>query len=262
MDCWILYDQCDLGKNRFFAERLREYASDCGFDARIVTSEMLPDGCPDAVVSRTRDWSLTCRLESLGAKVFNPSSVSRICNDKSETYRFAESLGIPILARSLPGEPLPPGPPWVVKSRTGHGGTEVFLARNPPEIGRIAGSMGSPCLIQEMAPVPGRDMRAYVLNGKVIQCVMRSSDRDFRANHGLGGRAELCGTPETAERIVGKVCGALGPCFVGVDFLFGEDGKMFLNEIEDVVGTRMLYELTDLDPARILIDDVHSKMSL
>jgi len=105
-------------------------------------------------------------------------------------------------------------------------------------------------------------MRAYVLDGEIISCVMRSSDKDFRANHSLGGRAELCRPSEECRRIVSKMSEALGPCFVGIDFVFGEEGKAFLNEVEDVVGTRMLYELTGLDPAAILVDNVHSKMSL
>jgi glutathione synthase/RimK-type ligase-like ATP-grasp enzyme len=52
------------------------------------------------------------------------------------------------------------------------------------------------------------------------------------------------------------------PDFIGVDFVFG-DGNVYLNEIEDVVGTRMLYSLTELDPARMYMEYIaHSKMSL
>ena len=134
------------------------------------------------------------------------------------------------------------------------------MAHDEEELDYLCGGMADP-LIQEVASVTGRDMRAYVLDGEVIACVMRSSDRDFRANFSLGGRAELCEPPEECLGIVERIVGRLAPTFVGVDFTFG-DGCVYLNEIEDVVGTRMLYLLTDLDPARLLMESVHSKSSL
>ena len=260
MRCWILYDTVDLEKNGFFAERLRTCGEALGMDTRIVTTDSVPDEVPDIVVSRQRDWELSRTLESEGAMVFNGSEVCRICNDKMKTYMVAGSLGIPYLAFSLPGGDLPPGPPWVVKSRSGHGGSQVSMAHDMEELEDLCGGMDDP-LVQEVAPVVGRDMRAYVLDGEVIACVMRSSDRDFRANFSLGGRAELCEPPEECLGIIERIIGRLAPTFVGVDFTFG-DGCVYLNEIEDVVGTRMLYSLTDLDPARLLMESVHSKSSL
>ncbi len=262
MECWILYDPSDLERNRFFAQRLRDSGAALGMDTRIVTSDSLPEHTPDAVVSRTRDWTLSEALESRGARVFNPSSVSRVCNDKLATYRLARCLGIPFLDVSVPGEDPPAGPPWVVKSRHGHGGGQVFMARDRAELDSLCERLGDSAIIQSCAPVLGRDMRAYVLDGEVLACVMRSSDTDFRANRGLGGRAELCEPPDGCLDILRGIVGELEPALAGIDFVFGENGKAFLNEVEDVVGTRMLYELTDLDPAALLMGCVHSKMSL
>ena len=258
--CWIIYDIEDVAKNGFFAERLRLSGESLGMDTSVVTTDSLPEDVPDVVVSRQRNWTLSRRLESEGALVVNGSEVCRICNDKLETYRMAESLGIPYLRCSLPGDDLPPGPPWIVKSRSGHGGKQVSIAKDPDDLesqcGRIADA-----LIQEVAPVLGRDMRAYVLDGEIIACVMRSSETDFRANFSLGGKAELCEPPEECIGIIQKIAGRLTPTFVGVDFTFGDD-CVYLNEVEDVVGTRMLYSLTNLDPARILMENIHSKSSL
>ena len=61
--------------------------------------------------------------------------------------------------------------------------------------------------------------------------------------------------------IIRRILPELLPDFVGIDFVFGREG-VYLNEIEDVVGTRMLYELTDLDPARMYMEYIaQSKMS-
>lgn len=228
-------------------------------DCRIITTDSM-DGFPDVVVSRMRDHKTSEMLERGGAKVFNSSRVCRICNDKLETYRFAESLGIRVLPYSLPDGDLPEGPPWVVKSRSGHGGTQVMLANDRMDLDAVVASIPDP-LVQKMARTPGRDLRVYVLDGEVMAGVMRSSDTDFRANHGLGGKAELCDVPEACMDVVEKVVSGLRPTLVGVDFVFDDDVPL-LNEVEDVVGTRMLYELTDLDPAHLLMESVQSKSSL
>ena len=259
MECWILYDRSDLECNRFFAESLVRYGTDLGMDTRIVTTDSM-SGTPDLVVSRMRDWHISAGLESRGAVVVNGSRVCRVCNDKLETYRTADRLGIPHLPVSLPGERPPAGPPWVVKSRSGHGGSQVLMVGDEEGLIEATSVMDDP-LVQEVAPVLGRDMRAYILDGEVLACVMRSSDTDFRANFSLGGKASLCEPPDGCMDAIMRICRELEPAFVGVDFVFGGDG-VYLNEIEDVVGTRMLYSLTDLDPARLLMECAHSKMSL
>lgn len=260
-ECWILYDRCDLEHNRFFADSLVGAGRRRGLRTYVVTTDDIPRELPDIVVNRGRDWELASRLEDSGVTVVSPSDVSRVCLDKLETYRFAETAGIPFMPVSLPGEDLPPGPPWVVKSRIGHGGSEVRMACTEDEVGSICRCMeGRLPLVQSMAD-RGRDMRAYVLGGRILACVMRSSSKDFRANHSLGGNACVCEPSDDVVKIVEKVCQRLRPDFVGVDFVFS-DGRPVLNEIEDPVGTRMLYELTDLDPADLLMEFVYSKISL
>ena len=263
-DCWILYDKGDLEVNRFFADRLRQCGEAAGLECSIVTTEeMDPEYAPDIVISRTRDHEATSLLEDYGSTVYNRSSVSRVCNDKSLTYSFARNLGIPFLPYSLDLRELPPGPPWVVKSCIGHGGSEVFQADSENDVRRLFSDLqGRKPLVQQMAPVHGRDMRIYVLGGKIIASVLRSSDTDFRANFKLGGKAEIVEPPEEAVDIVRRILPELMPDFVGIDFVFGRE-RVYLNEIEDVVGTRMLYSLTDLDPALIYMECVtHSKISL
>ena len=263
MRCWILYEESDLQGNRFFAERLRDAGCSLGLDCSVVTVGGVDwDNVPEVVVSRIRDSDITSQLEDCGSTVFNRSSVCRICNDKASTYSFARSLGVPILPYSFPGNQLPTGPPWVVKSCIGHGGTEVFRADSKEDVDRICASMdGRRPIIQQFASVPGRDMRVYVMGGRIIASVMRSSDTDFRANFKLGGKAELVEAPDQAKAAVKRIVPELMADFIGIDFVFG-DGEVYLNEIEDVVGTRMLYSLTDLDPARMYMEYIHSKISL
>ena len=47
--------------------------------------------------------------------------------------------------------------------------------------------------------------------------------------------------------------------FVGVDFI-RDEGKWILNEIEDVVGSRMLYKTANLDVAELYLQHVAKQM--
>ena len=68
--------------------------------------------------------------------------------------------------------------------------------------------------------------------------------------------------PDQVIRMVKRIVPELMADFIGIDFVFG-DGQVYLNEIEDVVGTRMLYSLTGMDPARMYMEYIaHSKISL
>jgi glutathione synthase/RimK-type ligase-like ATP-grasp enzyme len=262
--CWILYDKADLDSNRFFAERLKASGDDLGLECSIVpVDEIDYDDAPEIVISRIRDSDILSQLEDYGSTVYNRSSVCRICNDKAYTYSFAKSLGVPFLPYAFPGGVLPKGPPWVVKSSIGHGGTEVFKADSVHEVESLCKDLeGRRPIIQEFASDPGKDLRVYVLGGRIIASVLRSSETDFRANFKLGGKAEIVDPPEDVKSIVRRMVPELMADFIGIDFVFG-DGMVYLNEIEDVVGTRMLYSLTDMDPARMYMEYVaHSKISL
>ena len=45
-----------------------------------------------------------------------------------------------------------------------------------------------------------------------------------------------------------------------MDFLFDSDGGLMLNEIEDVVGARMLYIYTDIDPVKQYLQYIKDKI--
>ena len=94
----------------------------------------------------------------------------------------------------------------------------------------------------------------------MVASVLRSSDTDFRANFKLDGRAEVMECPDAAMDAVRRIVPELMPDFVGIDFVFGDGGDVFLNEVENVVGTRMLYTLTDMDPARMYMEYIAQRV--
>ena len=146
--------------------------------------------------------------------------------------------------------------PFVVKVIDGHGGSEVFLVDSADKCKELFSKYEKGKFIaQELCSEPGVDMRVYVLGKKVLASVKRTSLSDFRSNFSLGGNAELIDPPSEVKDTALAVADRLGADFIGVDFI-RHGGEWVLNEIEDVVGTRMLYSLTALDPAKLYVGHV------
>lgn len=145
---------------------------------------------------------------------------------------------------------------FVLKTVDGHGGSEVYLVCG--ERGRIRAACqrrgkenvggrsisGRKMVLQPLIKNGGRfrDMRVYVIGKRIVAAVIRSSTRDFRANYSRGGDVALVKLRDNQEQIVSRIVNELDFGMAGIDFLFDRDGNMVLNEIEDVAGSRMLYE--------------------
>ena len=276
MNGWLVYDRIGADRNGWFISKLLESAGKAGVRLTFLLKERLVYGVegglsfflydgeqlevPDLAIVRTIDPLLSRTLENSGARVFNSADVSEICNDKRKTLAFFSARGVPT-ARSYfeNAQTLDPRAytyPLVMKSPDGHGGREVFLLRNAEDAASAAHLIGSDGLLLQELQTPGLDVRVYLLNGRVLAAVKRTSSADFRSNYSLGGKAELCEPDEDMARIVETVNEALHPTFVGVDFIFDPSGRPLLNEIEDIVGSRMLYALTDLSVHDLLFSAI------
>ena len=87
--------------------------------------------------------------------------------------------------------------------------------------------------------------------------MLRVSSNEFRSNYCLGGNASRYNLTEEEEQIVATVINNLDIGFAGIDIMF-DKGRPVLNEIEDNVGSRMLYALTDIDPVDLYLDHILS----
>lgn len=221
-------------------------------------------GAADFAVVRAQNYILSHHLELMGMRVFNSSRVSRVCGDKMLTYQLALSLNLPVMDTIFvkKNSPFPMSPffPCVLKPIDGKGGEKVFLARDPSEYEKLLPHFaGRDMLIQKCASRVGRDTRVYVMGKRILCSFTRVSDTDFRSNFCLGGRA-VPHTLSAEEHIaVQKLCDALEPDFVGVDFVYDFERAVF-NEVEDVVGSRMVYANTDINVAGEYIDYILSEM--
>ena len=283
MTGWIIYDSKQYERNRWFAEELQKHCLSFG-DAKLIITERLrfgisadrpillydgaPISAPDFVIMRSIFPLLSDFLEAAGVRVFNDSTTARICNDKRLTHLSVLRSGVRMMdtlffdrdyfsENALSAVSYPA----VVKSASGHGGKEVFFVNSSDELLTAVHSMqDSRFLIQKPFSPSGQDLRVYVLGGRVIGSALRTSD-SLKSNFSLGGKATFHTLAAHEQSAVSAVISSLpfSPDFIGIDFLYGGSDLIF-NEIEDVVGTRMLYETSDLDPASLYVSYIKNVM--
>lgn len=274
---WLIYNREDYEKNRSFADR---FLTDCGKYGLGIELKFKEDICilltgnvisaspnngakPSFVINRTRDWLLGKCFEQAGLKVFNTAEASRVCNNKMESHLLASRVGMPQVDMAFCAN-TPDGVichglgyPVVVKSPYGHGGGEVYLAHAEKEVLAYSSRMNCDrALIQRLCPRPGIDIRVYVLGGRVLAAVKRSSATDFRANLSLGGSIEPYLLNEQERGMVERILDALPLDYAGIDFILDKDGGLLFNEMEDVVGSRALYMLGGPDIAGLYMEHI------
>ena len=249
----IVYDFKDALRNKWFVnkclEELNTKATALSFIHEASLNDYLKKNkeCVDFVIYRGRDHKLTESLEKKNIRVFNNSCVNKLANDKYLTYEFLFDHDFPCIQTHLDIESVNHFPA-IMKSVSGHGGEEVFLIedRDDPQYKTILKENPDLKFIyQEFMPNDG-DVRVYVLNHKVVIAIKRQNPHNYRNNFSLGGKVSVYELSEEMEQEAIRVSELLEADFIGVDFLLTENG-FAINEIEDPVGCRMVYQVSNVD---------------
>ena len=185
--------------------------------------------------------------------------MSEICNDKALTYKYVSERGVEIMPTYYSTEEVK-GFPVVIKPKNSHGGDRVNMAESYGELMKLMPLYeGDNYVIQAVASERGKDLRVYVIGNKIITAMLRESKTDFRSNFCLGGQASVYDINSEEIKEVEKITKLFDFDFVGIDFVF-DNGKIIFNEIEDVVGSRMVYTYTDIDIVDIYIKYLLTKL--
>ena len=250
----LVYTSADAEYNKWFIDHIIEEGRKCNLDIRLVLSdkEEVPDNDIDFAIVRNRDSKLCKRLEENNIRCFNSSYVVNIGNDKWEMYKDFNAAGIPVMYTQRTKLPYP----FVMKPVDGHGGENVYLIKNADEYKRAIDTnpdeKTGEFIFQVPATEKGRDIRVYVVGGIILTAMERiavDTDKDFRSNFSLNGNAREHALTDEELKLAAKVADHIKADFVGIDLIYN-NGRPVVNEIEDAVGTRMLYSLTDIDPVR------------
>lgn len=280
---FLLYNRQDYEKNLWFAQEFINKAH--RFDMQIellITEEinLAVDGSelsvllkgrrlekPDFVINRSRDSLIGAHFELMGCRVFNNSHVTEICNNKAKTHQLVNSKGIESVRTLLYSkssfnyENLILRPPFVLKGVSGHGGGEVYMIEDESEIPeKLPLIEDEQFVLQEMCGSPGVDIRVFVVGKQIVAAVKRFSDKSFKANYSLGGGSEPYALNEQEQELAASIAALLDFDFVGIDFILDRNRSLLFNEIEDVVGTRTLYENYELDIVVVYLEYIRKAL--
>lgn len=261
MNAWLIYGEEESIKNQWYIEEYKKAGKKYGVTIELLIAEKIEFGVengtcfiryqkeeikkPAFAIVRTIYPLLNLQLESMGIPTFNNSKVAAICNDKARTYQYVSSLHIPMVdttfcrARELEKILQEDKGGKVIKSVAGHGGAEVFLSS---EKERIAERIHSDFVLQPLVGSRHQDLRVYILGKEILGCILRTAREGFKSNFSLGGEVREYVLTQEQEDIVSRIVSLFEFGLVGIDFIVGDDGTLLFNEIEDVVGARMLYQ--------------------
>ena len=208
----------------------------------LVNGESLP--LPKFVFPRTGSGTtyhikaVIRHFERMGVPVINSSDAIDNVKDKLYTHQILSESNLDIPNTMLLKHPIDIdfvekniGFPVIVKKISGSYGRGVFLCENKKQLNQLVTmaeltKKSYDIIIQEFVKDTwGKDLRVFVVNNKVVGCMMRqATDDDFRANLSRGGEGFPYEVNEQIEWLSSESSKALGLDIAGVDLLFQNGG--------------------------------------
>ena len=208
----------------------------------LVNGESLP--LPKFVFPRTGSGTtyhikaVIRHFERMGVTVINSSDAIDNTKDKLYSHQILAQSNLDIPKTMLLKHPIDVnfvekniGFPAIVKTISGSYGRGVFLAETKKQFKQLLTmaeltKKSYNIIIQEfIKDTWGKDLRVFVVNNKVIGCMMRQSqDEDFRANISRGGEGFPYEVNEQIEWLASESSKALDLDIAGVDLLFDKEG--------------------------------------
>ena len=294
MTGWILYKK-DLSES-WETQRLVEEFEKQDIQIRVVNPQdvdiyvdrddrksILVDGkaraLPDFVIPRTGSGTtyfikaIIRHLERLGVILINGSNSIDTVKDKLYTQQVLGESNLPVPKTLLVRHPINLewveqniGFPVIIKTLSGSFGAGVFLAEDKKQFRQLLKmaeitKKSYNIIVQEFVNDSwGKDLRVFVLNGKVIGCMMRqATDDDFRANITRGGEGIPYQITDEIEWLGGESSRLLGLDIAGVDLLF-DNGGFKICEVNSSPGFEGMDKFTKTNIAEDIVTYVKHKI--
>jgi gamma-F420-2:alpha-L-glutamate ligase len=277
----------NIDKMRELAYRFKELFLRHGCGAEVVTTaEIFPiigqDGKltvkgigekTDFILFWDKDVLLAQALEKAGHRLFNSPMAIEICDNKIYTHYYLSQHGIN-MPKTLPmplifeGSPYynedfldaaekEIGYPMIVKEAYGSFGQQVYLCGSRDEVNVLVKKLKyKPYLFQKfISESKGRDIRIFVVGGKVAASMLRENDKDFRANISNGGKMTAITPPDEYCEVAEKAARLIGLDYCGVDLLIGEDGPL-LCEVNSNAHFKNIQICSGIDVAELFVKHI------
>lgn len=203
------------------------------------------------------------------------------CDDKMETYQKLVSLDIktplivpaPLNYSNKNDEDLKKkflkkvtsklNFPIVVKESFGSLGMQVHLANNYEELSSYYDKLiTKPHFYSEyISYEKGTDYRVITVGKRVICCMQRHNDNDFRSNIALGGKGKKYKLPKEVEDMVVKIVSALNLEYSGVDLIKDSDNQYKLLEVNSNAFFEGVEAVTKINVTRELLHHILSLLN-
>ena len=234
---------------------------------------------PDFVIPRTGSGTtyfikaIIRHLERLGVVLINSSTAIDTVKDKLYTQQILGESKLPVPKTLLVRHPIKIefvekniNFPVIIKTLSGSFGAGVFLAENKKQLEQLLKmaeitKKSYNIIVQEFIKDSwGKDIRVFVLNGKVVGCMMRqSTDGDFRANISRGGEGIPYQITEEIEWLGGESARLLDLDIAGVDLLF-DNGGYRICEVNSSPGFEGMDKYTNTNIAEQIVNYVKHKI--
>ena len=218
-------------------------------------------------ISTVKGNALIEFLSNTNINIVNNFDVMRICNDKFQTATVLEKANVPSLRTMLvfneqkakeAVETLN-GYPVVIKSREGSWGRLMGKVNDVEALEAIfdhrkfMGPQHSTVLIQEYVDKPeGRDIRAFVIDGKCICAIYRTSEH-WITNTARGGVATNYPVTRGLKMLCKKASDAVGGGILAMD-IFETDKGLKINEINHTMEFKNSEIPTGISISEAIID--------
>jgi RimK family alpha-L-glutamate ligase len=237
---------------------LRSGASDLD-RADAVLARIIPSGSLEQIMYRV---DALHRLEDRGVRVVNsPRAIERTV-DKFWTSALLEQCGLPT--------------PDTIVCETVEEAFAGFRELGDVIVKPLFGSMGLGMVrvsdeemafrvfktieqirgvyyLQRTVDHEGRDIRVFVVGGRVLAAMERRSE-GWRTNLSRGGRATPIELPEPWSALAVRAAAAVGAEYAGVDLLPARDGTVYVIEVNGIPGWEGLQRVTGVDVAGALVE--------
>lgn len=235
----------------------------------VYNDEILPK--PDFIIPRigssvTFYGSTVVRhFEQMGVPTLNNAISILNSRDKFRSLQFLVSNGIGIpktyfsndlfYAKSIVQKKL--GYPFIIKVLEGTQGLGVYLVKDEENATEILSHFIEKkikIILQEyIAEFSGKDLRVFVVGGKIIASMMRiAAGDDFRSNLHRGGRGEKVELSAEEQDMAINAVKALNLQVGGVDILRGKKGPMVI-EVNSSPGLEGIERVSEVKIAEEII---------
>jgi len=225
----------------------------------------------DAIIPRIRPsmtfygTALTRHFEAMGVYTLNSAAAITKSRDKLHSLQLLINNGLPIPTTGFANSPLDTddlikmvgGAPLIVKLLEGTQGKGVVLAETKKAAESLINafkSLRANILVQQFIKESnGQDIRCFVVNGKVVESIMRTAaPGEFRANIHMGGTAQKVKITQEERRIAILAAKTMRLKVAGVDIIRGSNGPLLL-EVNSSPGLEGIEGVSDKNIAETMI---------